>query len=336
MVGTQSDNASEDAGTLDAQAHAWLTRLRSGAATEQDAEQFRAWCARSPLHRKALADVNHEWRTLGQAQAHYASAFPERRAQTAALLRQQASIASRRRFLRGMAVAGTAAGVAAIVYPPLGLWPSAQALAADHRTAIGEQMRVALAQNVDLLLNTGTSVDVRRAATPAGEDRVVLIDGEVAVARKTGARAVEIVAGIGRIVPDEGSVEVRRAGARYCVTCTAGSARLSHDGRTITLAQRDRVWYDDKGVEPGTTVDLDVASAWQRGDLLFRGTPLADAVVEINRYRPGRVMVTNPQLAARRISGQFKVADLDQAIDQIQRIYHAEVTRLPGRIVILG
>lgn len=336
MVGTQSDNALDATGTLDAQAHAWLTLLRSGAATEQDARQFKAWCATSPLHRQALAQVNHEWRTIGQAQAYYEAAYPQRRAQTEAALRQQASRPSRRAFLGGMVAAGSAAAVAAVVFPPFGLWPSAQALAADHRTATGQQLRVDVAQNVELLLNTETSVDVQRAAGAQGADRIVLIDGEVALARKPGARNVEIVAGTGRITPEDGAVEVRRVGARYCVTCTSGNARLSHDGQTVAMSRSDRVWYDSRRVESSASVDLDVASAWQRGDLLFRGTPLSEAVEEINRYRPGRVVVSDSQLASRRISGQFKVADLDEAIHQIQRIYHAEVTRLPGGIVILG
>jgi len=232
-------------------------------------------------------------------------------------------------------VAGTAVAVAAIVRPPMNLWPSLHEMAADHRTATGEQMRVDLAQNIALLLNTQTSVDIERGTGTKGGDRVLLIDGEVALQREAGARDVEIVAGAGRIVPD-GGVEVRRVGARYCVTCTGGQARLSHARGTVRLSARDRVWYDNQGIEPGVTVDLEVASAWQHGDLLFRGTPLAEAVDEINRYRPGRVVVSNQNLASRRISGQFKVADLEEAIGQIQRIYHAEVTRLPGGIVILG
>ncbi|WP_087724790.1 FecR family protein [Pandoraea sp. PE-S2T-3] len=336
MARIQSDNASDETGALGAQAHAWLTLLRSGAATEQDAEQFKAWCATSPLHRQALAQINHEWRTIAQAQTYYEKTYPKRRAQTETQLRREASRDSRRFFLRGLAAAGGAAAVAAVVFPPFGLWPSMQALVADHRTATGEQMRVDVAKNVELLLNTKTSVDVQHAAGNQGADRIVLIDGELALTQNPGAHSIEIVAGAGRILPDDGGVEVRRVGARYCVTCTSGKARLLHDGQTLAMSQSERIWYDEHRVERGTRVDLEVASAWQRGDLLFRGTPLGEAVEEINRYRPGRIVVSDAQLASRRISGQFKVADLDEAIHQIQRIYHADVTRLPGGIVILG
>ena len=60
----------------------------------------------------------------------------------AALLRRRAPVESRRRFLRGAAVASAAAALAAVTLrPPLHLWPSLQDMAADHRTATGEQAR---------------------------------------------------------------------------------------------------------------------------------------------------------------------------------------------------
>ncbi|AOY95777.1 hypothetical protein BKK79_29215 [Cupriavidus sp. USMAA2-4] len=333
----QADKAEDDAAALDAQARAWLRRLRSGAATERDAREFKAWCARSPAHRRTLARAEQAWRAIGQAQACYEEMFPERRGQAAALLRRQAPVESRRRFLRGAAVAGAAAALAAVTLrPPLHLWPSLQDMAADHRTATGEQARLALAGNLELLLNTQTSIDIARGAGPAGGDRILLIDGEVALRRQPGAGQVEIVAGGGRIVPGDGAVEVRRAGTRYCVTCTAGEARLAHASGTMALRQRERVWYDRQGVGPAGAVDLEVASAWQHGQLLFRAVPLREAVDEINRYRRGRVMVSNQELASRRLSGQFRIADLDEAIRHIQQIYHAQVTRLPGGFVILG
>ena len=42
---------------------------------------------------------------------------------------------------------------------------------------------------------------------------------------------------------------------------------------------------------------------WREGVLVFRDMPLSEAVAEINRYRPGRIMVLDDALAARRVSG---------------------------------
>jgi transmembrane sensor len=53
--------------------------------------------------------------------------------------------------------------------------------------------------------------------------------------------------------------------------------------------------------------DDPVGTDWPRGVLEFRGTPLAEMVEEINRYAPVRIVLGDPTLGARRISGRFRV-----------------------------
>ena len=64
-------------------------------------------------------------------------------------------------------------------------------------------------------------------------------------------------------------------------------------------------------------------------------TPLTDAVAEINRYRSGRVILMNDELARQRISGRFTIQDTDQAIALIQQLYAAHVRRV-ANVVMLG
>lgn len=64
--------------------------------------------------------------------------------------------------------------------------------------------------------------------------------------------------------------------------------------------------------------------------------PLADAVAEINRYRPGRILVLGDALAARRVSGRFQIARLDLAIDRISEAFGAHVSTLPKGVVVLS
>ncbi|WP_168735307.1 FecR family protein [Pseudothauera rhizosphaerae] len=337
MFGSREPATDQATDALDEEARAWLRRLRGGGATGRDAHEFKAWCARSPAHRQALTRAERQWCEMEGAQARYDAAFPGRRASAGAdLLRGRAVNMQRRWLLRGAVSAGAAAAVLAALRPPLHLWPSLQDMAADRRTGTGEQARLALGRDVEVLLNTRTSIDVKQGPAAAGIDRIRLLDGEVAVQRRPGARPVEILAGAGRIVPEHGGVEARRAGPRYCVTCTAGQAWLEHPQGRVELRERERVWYDGGRIEPAAAVDLEVASAWQRGNIVFRATPLSDAVEEINRYRPGRVMLTSEALAARQISGQFQIHNLDEAIRQIQQIYDADVTWLPAGVVIVG
>jgi transmembrane sensor len=85
-----------------------------------------------------------------------------------------------------------------------------------------------------------------------------------------------------------------------------------------------------------SAVDPAQAGAWRSGAVVFRQTALTDAVAEINRYRPGRVVLLNKELGQRRVSGQFQIARLDLAIDRIQEAFGANVRKLPGGVVLLS
>ena len=84
------------------------------------------------------------------------------------------------------------------------------------------------------------------------------------------------------------------------------------------------------------SVDAAVATAWRSGVLVFRDTPLADVVGEINRYRAGRVVVIDSHLAQSRLSGRFRIDRLSEVFAQIQEVLGARVTQLPGGIVVVG
>jgi transmembrane sensor len=85
-----------------------------------------------------------------------------------------------------------------------------------------------------------------------------------------------------------------------------------------------------------TSVDAQVAAAWRKGLLIFRDTPLADAVEAVNRYRSGKIILTNEALASRPVNGLFHTDQIDNAVDQFQQLLHVDVTHLPGGVVLLG
>jgi len=70
--------------------------------------------------------------------------------------------------------------------------------------------------------------------------------------------------------------------------------------------------------------------------LVFRQERLSEVVAEINRYRPGHILIADSQLAGRRVDGTFYVAQLDQFFDQVRSAFGASVTRLPGGIVVIA
>jgi len=307
------------------EADAWVRRLTSGEATVADAQALKSWCEASDAHALAFAEARRLWKDFGPA----GEAVRRRQAPEV----QRAPRMGRRLFLGG-AVA-TAAGAAVAVVGPVGLWSAFPSLAADFRTAVGEQRQLALAPGVTVDLNTRTSVALRRdAGMLQGID---LLDGEVAVDNSRSATQPFVVAaGEGHAIARQASFEVRNLGARVCVSCLSGNVRVEVGSRGVLLQARQQVSYDKDVLGAAMPVDAATASAWRSGVLVFRDTPLSDVVAEINRYRAGHVVVVNSKVAHSRLNGRFRINQLEAVFAQIREVLGANVTRLPGGIVLLG
>jgi transmembrane sensor len=57
-------------------------------------------------------------------------------------------------------------------------------------------------------------------------------------------------------------------------------------------------------------VDLQQATAWQQGKLMFDNEPLGDAVARMNRYSERKIVVGDAQAAATPVSGAFDAGNV--------------------------
>ncbi len=83
-------------------------------------------------------------------------------------------------------------------------------------------------------------------------------------------------------------------------------------------------------------VDAQIVTAWRQGLLIFNNTPLREVVAEVNRYRPGKIILTSADVAATPINGVFHTAHIENTVAQIRKLTGAHITRLPGDIVLMG
>ncbi len=79
-----------------------------------------------------------------------------------------------------------------------------------------------------------------------------------------------------------------------------------------------------------------VRLAWRRGLLIFQGTPVTAAISQINRYFPGRLVLTDNTKGDWPVTGVFHVNQIELAVLQLQRLLNIQATRLPGGVVLLG
>ena len=86
----------------------------------------------------------------------------------------------------------------------------------------------------------------------------------------------------------------------------------------VVLSAGQAVSYSASGtVGPARQIAPRVATAWQRGRLLFDNVPLSTVITELNRYRHGVIVIANEALARRTVSGVFRIDELDAALDTI-------------------
>lgn len=293
-------------------ARAWVVRMTSGAATDADAWQLRLWRGRSALHEAAFQNAVRLWGQAGAA---------------AVAMEHRPAPRVRRRAL--LTAAGAAASVAGGANQA-GLIPGIAALAAGHRTGTGEQRRLVLEDGSVVEMNTQTSLSV--SYTPR-QRHVRLIEGEAAfTVAPDPERPFRVMAADGDTAALGTVFAIRREAQDVRVACLSGRVRVSRHGR-VELRAGEKVAYDEAGlgvVSPATGME----ASWRGGMLTFRNASLAAVVAEINRYRPGHVVLLGPGGAAG-VSGVFHLGRPDEMLAHVVRVAGLNATSLPGGIVIL-
>ncbi|NIE78521.1 DUF4880 domain-containing protein [Pantoea sp. Tr-811] len=293
---------------LQRQAQDWLLLLTSGRATQADASALQQWCARSPAHAAAFAQVRELWRLLGPAaqQAQAVTPLPG---------------VSRRAFLGG----AVAASVGVVAWQA-GVFSRLGEPAAAFETALGEQRRVELAPGIELELNVRTRVAREGQA-------IALLSGEMEV---LASQAVRVQAGAGLIDAEQARFNVREDDRGICVTCLGGSVKVSALGQVQVLPAGRQLRFGAGDLGTPQAFDAGQVMAWRERLLVFRDAPLAEVIAEINRYRPGRLVLLNQALGRRRVQARFSFEQLPQAAELIRAAYGARCLELPGGVVLVS
>ena len=299
------------ADNLHSEARDWLVLLTSGRATVADARALREWCAQSAEHARAFEDAKALWHLL----------------QPAAQGLQAPRGFGRRAFLGG-AIAASAAFLLVRGTIPGGF----EGLGADYITEVGQQRRVEPAQGVSLELNTQTRINQR--AVSDGVQGFELVSGEVEV--QTARLPLAMQAGGGWLRASQARFNLRNTDQQVCVTCLDGAVEVDVEGRSLRLEPGQQVTYDARRVGSVQSVDTAAVMNWRQQVLVFNGATLSEMIDEINRYRPGMLLLLNRELGQRRVQARFSLDQLAGVALLIRDAYGVKCTELPGGVVVLS
>lgn len=333
---TPPGNRNEIPDEISDAAQDWFLRLRAPDVSAADRQGFAAWRDADPRHADAWREVQAMWSDIGDLEPAFA---PPGQPLAAPL----PAATSRRRWLAsGWRWGGVAAGLAAacllvFVFAPAALHLPTRLLA-DHGTATGEQRTVALPDGSRVYLNTDTAIDV------AFSDRrrvVRLLHGEALFeVAKDGTRPFDVLALDGKATAVGTAFAVGIAGEQATVTVTEGIVRVtspdgSFDGAS-TLQAGQQVSYRQRGTPTAVrTLDVEAATAWRQGAIAIRNRPLGDALAEIGRYRPGRIVLLGGAARYVPVTARLSLADVEGGIDALAATHGLTVTRVTDFLLIV-
>ncbi|WP_347986023.1 FecR family protein [Methylomonas sp. AM2-LC] len=313
---------------LSDQAIDWIIRLNSDKVTKQDKLLAAQWINRSPSHQKAFIEAEQLMLDMGEVMGTEKPISSE----------PQPLIDSKRvrhdgRRLRGLAVASI---LFILTLPLISLndhWFS------DYYTAVGEQKTITLADGSQVKLNTDTALSVNYSASGR---KLVLKHGQAVFHVATDRnRPFEVATDIA-IIKALGTVfEVTERSKTTFITVQehAVSVKGLHDkdyAETSRVNAGQQGFYDqENGLQSIVAVDINQATAWQRGKLVFKNQPLQEVVAELDRYVYGRIAIVDDRLANLRVSGVFPINDPAASMYMIEQILPIKVTRITPWLTLL-
>lgn len=335
------DSILGDIDPLDVEALDWVVRLTVGQLSDSDREAFERWRTTSEDHDRAFAEASA---LGGYVRRIPLPVGPDGFADTDEPNTDRSNNVlpftappptpgmSRRAFIGGGgAIAASITGGLMVANPPLGLWPSLSELMADVRTDAGERRSFSPIAGVDVELNSRSS-----ASRTDGGNGLDLVHGEVFISVNEADGPFRVKAGGGIVTAEHASFNVQSFGGELCVTCSGGSVSVLWEERSETLTAGREFVFGSDGELREREADTFVRLAWRRGLLILRRTPVSEAIPQINRYFPGRLVLTDGLKSSWPVTGVFHIDQIHVAVVQLQRLLNVEATHLPAGVVLLG
>lgn len=294
----------------------WFARLNKRDVPLAEMQAWKLWLD-GPGNKAAYDEVDAFWR-----KSEALKDDPDIKAAVAnALVRAAPPAAKPRR--RGLAAA-LAVGVVAAIAGGYALWAPKV-----YSTGVGEQRTIQLADGSTVVLDTDSQVAVR--LTGARRD-IRLGRGQALFdVAHDGRRPFVVTAGATSVTALGTRFDVRREASGATVTLVRGSVEV----RQGSAAEAPQVWRLTPGQRVATQasaprpspVDVDTATSWASGRLVFHAVPLRAAVAEFNRYERQKIEVADGPVGDELISGVFAVSDSETFVGSVADLHDLAVVR---------
>ena len=320
----------------------WIARVGAPDCPQFVHEEFDRWRREDPRHAQAVEQVNATMAAIDRL----AAMDPRLQALAAEALGDSSTRSKSRRsarFWRAPAAALAAAASLAVLVFGIGFDPRSVAPAPSHTESYAnntnQESRFTLGDGSVVHLDANTRIDVHltrdaRRIELQGAGRALF---EVA---HDASRPFTVTAGTTHTTALGTRFQVERDGERIRVTLAQGSVAIAGGQSSSTWEQRlapgQQLEVESAPAAPRLRqVDPLTATSWTRGRLMFRATPLADALAEVNRYGTKKLYLGDPSLADMPVSGNFIAGDSEMIASAFAAVLPLRLINEGGSEILL-
>ena len=313
----------------------WLSLLHDQPSAADQA-RFSRWVQADPAHAEAYAQAQVMWEMTEEPAAKLAGEDAAALQVLLTAMDAPADLPMRRSLPRWTAGLAVAACLVLMVGVGLGWQPQrwVDDFGADYVSAPGQVSTVTLADQSQVTLDADSAIAVHFG------------NGERHVQLRRGAAFFQVTHTGEPFVVDGGRGETRVLGTQFEVRLQADGAQVTVlSGRVGVKAAAElpqqiltagqRVSYDRTHTSAPAAVDSENQLAWRQGWLNYYRTPLADVIEDLSRYYPGRIVLLNDQLAAKKVSGSFPSKDPQAVLAALKSVVGFEQYEALGRVIVI-
>jgi transmembrane sensor len=337
---------SMDRETIETSAARWVMRHHSESWTEADQQEFDAWLEESTSHRVAYIRLDVVWQQTGRLKALGAGVpagvIPSARSWNTGSSQNVWDVSDGNKSPARAHIRRWLALAASVVLPVLAavcLIIAHMQGADQYATAIGGLKTVKLADGSEVTLNTATRI---RVYLRSQERRIDLASGEAYfVVAKDPSRPFVVNVADKSVTAVGTQFSMRRSSREIQVLVTEGqvqlrSSRTVRSGLPMTLDAGTvaRTIDSEVLVRRPSEAEAEQLLSWRSGFVVFRDTPLEDAVAELNRYQAHKLVIADRSIAAIRIGGKFRYANLDAFLSLLQQGFPVTVEQAGDHITL--
>ncbi|GIK49155.1 MAG: hypothetical protein BroJett013_18520 [Alphaproteobacteria bacterium] len=200
-------------------------------------------------------------------------------------------------------------------------------------TGIGERRAVRLPDGSILDLNTNS-----RASWRLDDQRrqVWLERGEAALEVVADAEARPfLLAAAGRTAPLEPGVYNARLRGRAAEIVALRQSAGANESSILLEGQELVISAEAQDVRALSPAAAESVGAWRRGEIVFNGDTLREAVAEYNRYLTQPISIGDEGIANLRVGGRFTTRDPAEFLQAAEAAFAVEARRQPDGAIVL-